>query len=129
MFGVLWVLVAKTFPVVYARPASLSARTAQALMDPKEARAQLYVDDPAISLVGTEKWARTEGTVPLLWWLVLGLKLAWKKGYFGSEGPTMELPPAYLEQTLDLLRPPKKFGSRRNGRYQTSPLEACRRRS
>ena len=45
----------KTFPLVYARPASFASRTAQALMDPDRARLQLYVDDPAVSLVGTEK--------------------------------------------------------------------------
>ena len=109
----------KTFPMVYARPASFASHSAQALMDPAEAKVQPYVDDPAVSMVGTEKWALTEGRISLLWWLVLGLKLSWKKGYFGDgahewigvkyaigyEGPTMELPPSYLQQTLDLLRP------------------------
>ena len=80
---------------------------------------QLYVDDPALSLAGTKQWALQEASLPILWWLVLGLKLAWKKGSFGCgthdwigvryaigpSGPTMELPPTYLEQTVALLRP------------------------
>jgi hypothetical protein len=55
----------------------------------------------------------------MLWWLVLGLKLSWKKGSFGTKphdwigvryamgprGPTMELTPEYLWQTLALLKP------------------------
>ena len=44
----------KTFPLVYARPASFASRTAQALLDPKRARLQLYVDDPVLSLYGDE---------------------------------------------------------------------------
>lgn len=109
----------KTFPLVYPLPPFFASRTAQALIDPEEARSQIDVDDPALSMVGAEKLVLTEGSVPMLWWLVLGLKLSWKKGYFGNgthdwigvsysigaEGPTMELPPAYLKQTLELLRP------------------------
>ena len=83
---------------------------------------QLYVDDPACAFAGTEKWALAEGSIPILWLLILGLKLAWKKGSFtnsevfghdwigvhydyGINGPTMELPRQYLVDTLELLRP------------------------
>ena len=69
-----------------------------------------------------EKWALAEGSIQILWWLLLGLKLAWKKGSFtnsevsghdsigvdydyGINGPTMELPRQYLVDTLELLRP------------------------
>ena len=109
----------KTFPLVYARPASFASRSAQALLDCERALLQLYVDDPALALVGTKQWALEEASLPILWWLVLGLKLSWKKGSFGCgdhvwigvlfgigpSGPTMELPPIYLEQTLTLLKP------------------------
>ena len=47
----------KTFPLVYARPASFAARTAQALMPQDRVKSQLYVDDPAYASVGTESWA------------------------------------------------------------------------
>ena len=53
-------------------------------MDPQRARLQLYVDDPAVSLAGTHGWALTEASLPILWWLVLGLSLSWKKRYFGK---------------------------------------------
>ena len=109
----------KTFPLVYARPASFAARTAQALVPQDRVRSQLYVDDPAIAMVGTKAWALREGTLPLLWWLVLGLDLAWRKGYFGvgrhdwigvsynftPDGVTMELPTTYIEQTIEALKP------------------------
>jgi hypothetical protein len=104
----------KSFPLVYSRPASFAARSAQALLEPGRAKLQLYVDDPALSLAGTRSWALREGTLPLLWWLVLGLELAWLKGHFGDkghewigvsyntgpEGPWMELPRSYIKQTL-----------------------------
>ena len=61
----------KTFPLVYARPASFASRTAQALMDPERTLLQLYVDDPACSLVGTKNWALTEARVPIHWWVFL----------------------------------------------------------
>ena len=57
----------KTFPLVYARPASFAARTGQALLCKDKARLQLYVDDPAIALAGSKKWALTEGSLPILW--------------------------------------------------------------
>ena len=109
----------KTFPLVYARPASFAARTAQALTHKSRCRLQLYVDDPALTLVGTRKWALLEGSLPILWWLVLGLDLSWRKGYFGNgahvwigvnydiglKGPTMQLPREYLVDTVNLLTP------------------------
>ena len=78
----------KTFPLVYARPASFASRTAQALLQKDRACLQLYVDDPALSVAGTKQWALREGSLPILWWLILGLKLAWKKGSFGR-APTI----------------------------------------
>lgn len=41
-------------------------------MDPQKAKLQLYVDDPALALVGSKKWALAEGSLPILWWLELG---------------------------------------------------------
>ena len=69
----------KSFPLVYSRPASFASRTAQALLEPDRSKLQLYVDDPAHCMVGTREWALRKGSLPLLWWLVLGLELAWDK--------------------------------------------------
>ena len=55
----------KTFPLVFARPASFASRTAQALLDPSRAKQQLYVGDPALSLAGTRGWALTEASLPI----------------------------------------------------------------
>ena len=92
----------KTFPLVYARPASFAARTGQALLTQDRGCSQLYVDDPAICLVGTKAWALAEGTLPLLWWLVLGLDLSWGKGHFGT-GPHEWIGVAYDVTPKDLL--------------------------
>ena len=105
--------------MVYASPISSASRTARALMERGGAKLQLYVDGPALSLMVTRDWALMKGSIPILWWLVLGLKLSWSKGYFGdgphdwigvyyvigADGPGMELPLTYLEQTMEQLRP------------------------
>lgn len=112
----------ETFPLVYARPASFVSRTAQALLDPKTAKLQLYVDGPVLAMVGSKQWALAEGSIPILWWLVLGLSLSWRNGSFTDsgtsghdwigvhydfcvDGPTMELPRLYLEHALEHLSP------------------------
>ena len=77
-------------------------------------RSQLYVDDPAISVVGPLAVAEREVSFPLMWWLVLGPSLAWGKASFGAgrhewvgvrfvPGPhqtVMELPPDYIRSTI-----------------------------
>ena len=109
----------KSFPLVCSRPASFAARTGQALLEPERGYLQVYVDDPAAASEGTREFALREGSMLLLWWLVLGLDLAWNKGTFtdGSHdwigvkygmtdaGPTMELPVKYLEETVEALEP------------------------
>ena len=80
-----------TNPLTYSRVASFAARSAQALLcaapssgGVAEARIQLYVDDPAITLRGTAAQQRLAVDVLLLWWLVLGIPLAWEKGSFSD---------------------------------------------
>ena len=41
---------------------------------------QLYVDDPAVTVVGDFDQREAALDVVILWWLVLGLPLAWNKG-------------------------------------------------
>ena len=67
----------KANPLVYARIASMAARAGQALLDVERARLQLYVDDPAVVVVGDEQVCRKE----LSFWLLLGLRLSWQKGF------------------------------------------------
>ena len=115
-------------PLVYSRAASLAMRTGQALFrqSPKKSqtwlRGQLYVDDPAIVAKGPKGTVEQEFDVLLMWWLVLGLPLAWKKGatYFGQvphqwigvvftpvsdAAVHMELPTAFLKEFVTLVRP------------------------
>ena len=83
-------------PLVFARAASFAARSGQALLRPTPraergcsaaavGRLQLYVDDPVLSVLGTTEQRQVAIDLVLLWWLVLGLPLAWAKG-MASQG-------------------------------------------
>ena len=120
----------KPNPVVFARAASFASRTAQALLKPYGAasvghagvapgRLQLYVDDPVLTVAGSVEETEAAVDLVILWWLMLGLPLAWVKGVL-SEGPhvwigavftlrepgyaTVELPAEYLTELHKLLK-------------------------
>lgn len=107
--------------VVYLRAASFAARTAQALLTafPRVSGAlQLYVDDP---IMGDEAEATQTLDLVLLWWLILGIPLAWGKGtvVYGNDASTwigvecqlrgtaavMSLPNSWVQQLLQLVAP------------------------
>ena len=77
-------------PSLYSRAASFAARTAQALLGVPEriaqlnalarSRLQLYVDDLVITTVGYPDQVKRSFYLVLLWWLCLGIPLAWSKG-------------------------------------------------
>ena len=118
----------KPNPLVFARVASVAMRSGQALFstsyraDGARLRGQLFVDDPAITVVGTPEENDKALDVLILWWLVLGFPMAWKKGkkvaakevhqWIGIEyrvdadgWTTMAVPEAYLEESVRLLEP------------------------
>ena len=75
----------KPNPLVYSRAASFAMRTGQALFrqSPRSsvtARAQLYVDDPAVVFAASSGTMSQAVDLLLLWWLCLGIPLAWPKG-------------------------------------------------
>ena len=80
----------KPNPLVYSRVASFAARTAQALIGVPNrrmqkgtgarGRLQMYVDDPILSVSGSEQAVDKAIDSVILWWLVLGVPLSWKKG-------------------------------------------------
>ena len=84
----------KPNPLVYSRAASFAMRTAQALIGvpnrrtqcPSLARArgQLYVDDPIWGLAGTKEQNLRSVDMILMYWLLLGIPLSWKKGSFNN---------------------------------------------
>ena len=74
LFGV------KTGPLVWGRVAALIARSTQALFNASRCRLQIFVDDPLIVARGTEAQLSSIYNIVLLWWLTLGLKVAWSKG-------------------------------------------------
>merc|ERR1712085_155980 len=118
--------------LVFSRVASFACRTAQALQgssvgsasspgDPSPGRAQLYVDDPIVSVRGPEDQALFDLDLVVLWWLGLGIPLSWKKGLLSSgsaphrwigidytvtaDGAVMRLPPAFVADLLVRLVP------------------------
>eukprot|EP00959_Pyramimonas_sp_CCMP1952_P126908 2654219-Pyramimonas_sp.AAC.1 len=70
----------KSNPLVYSRFGSFATRTAQAIASADAFRPQLYVDDPGMTAAGPPAACELEFDLVLLWWLVLGLRLAWSKG-------------------------------------------------
>ena len=83
------------------------------------ARIQLSVDDPAVSLAGTETAVKRSVDLLLLWWMALGAPWPWAKGAFTAgqhiwigvkyqltaSGAYMELPPDYLDELATMLKP------------------------
>ena len=76
-------------PLTYSRVACFAARSAQALLmedsvdcPVAQGRLQFYVDDPALTLRGSMAQQQAAVDVVLLWWLCLGIPLAWSKGSF-----------------------------------------------
>ena len=79
-------------PLTYSRVACFASRSGQALLmddvipssEVARGRVQLYVDDPAVTLEGSIDQQVAAVDLLVLWWLVLGIPLAWDKGEFGS---------------------------------------------
>ena len=85
-------------PLVWGRVAACVMRASQSLAihDCTNAQAEqdnphlalaCFVDDPFITVAGSRAERRMMLAVVLLFWLVLGFKLAWKKGHIGTTVP------------------------------------------
>ena len=140
----------KPNPLVFSRGASFASRTAQALLGPLDrreregdrscvgvapGRVQLYVDDPAVAVVGTFTQANLSFDLVVMWWMELGIPLSLKKGemfdgatphrwigimyHVVEAGALMRLPPAFLEELAELLSPL----CRRSGTVSIQDLE------
>ena len=118
-------------PVVFARASSFASRTAQALFRPSKAsrlgltacssvRGQTYVDDPCFSFCGSAIQNSLSVDILILWWLVLGVPLAFTKGaihrgahvWIGARVnlaepgvATVELPEPFLADLYQVLAP------------------------
>ena len=119
----------KPSPLLYSRVASFASRSAQALLIRTPASEklasvaiQLYVDDPAVVLAGREANRAKSVDLILLYWLVLGIPIAWAKGRYltAPEGHTwigvvfsliapgvarMTLPKEFVDELLENLKP------------------------
>ena len=72
------------FPVVWGRGSAFAGRSAQSMLDSTNGRVEIYVDDPCVTLTGTEQEIERSVTHLLMWWLALGLRVAWGKGSLGA---------------------------------------------
>ena len=80
------------------------------------------MDDPAITVCGPPDVVKTAVDAVLIWWLILGLPLAWEKGklyqqedehvwigvlykVLGNSLVSMEIPAEYLRDLATMLRP------------------------
>ena len=79
-------------PLVFSRAASFACRVAQGLLGREreqglaEARLQLYVDDPVLSVKGTPDECTLSIDLVIMLWLALGIPLSWKKGELFMNG-------------------------------------------
>ena len=78
MFG------SKSSPTLWGRCAAFLARTGQALFSPSELLIQVFVDDTLAQAAGSSEQRGMSFAILLLWWSVLGAKLAWRKGAKGT---------------------------------------------
>ena len=88
---------------------------------PAPGRLQLYVDDPVVSVRSKKTEAHETFDLVIVWWLVLGIPLSWKKGSLSEgslphrwigidytlcdEGAIMRLPPQFIKDLLALIVP------------------------
>ena len=80
-------------PLVYSRIATFASRSTQALLnctatETRQARLQLYVDDPVLVASGSDTDRQEQLDLAILWWLVMGIPLSWKKGSSSSTDET-----------------------------------------
>ena len=74
----------KAAPTIWGRFGALISRLTQAIVGTKNVRLQLYVDDPAMAIVGSES-ARSESILVILLWLsVCNIPLSWSKAQYGQ---------------------------------------------
>ena len=124
---VLWTVLGfggKPNPLVFSRAASLACRTGQALLRVRHkspgsqlgapGRLQLYVDDPVLSLAGPPASCSLSMDLVILWWLCLGLPLAWRKGTYTAGlhewiGALFTLRPGSQDHPVAVVSVPQEF--------------------
>lgn len=74
----------KTGPLVWGRIAALISRATQSMFTPDRARLQTFVDDPLVTLRGTDEQRRDIKNKILMLWMTLGLQVSWSKGSTGT---------------------------------------------
>ena len=72
-------------PLVWGRATAFLGRSGQSFFSEREARIEIYVDDPWSAWRGTLVQRRRNKAILLLWWLALGLDVSWHKMCIGHE--------------------------------------------
>ena len=71
-------------PLVWARVAALISRLTQYLFESTELAAEVFVDDPCLTISGSAASRRRAAAIVILFWRVLGFPLQFKKGQFAN---------------------------------------------
>ena len=72
------------FPLVWGRGAAFAGRSAQSMFDADRCRVEVFVDDPCATLRCTVTVIAEPAAKLIMWWLALGLRIAWGKGFLLS---------------------------------------------
>ena len=72
-------------PLVWGRGAAFLGRSGQSLFDPTEMAMEIFVDDPWTVWSGSRSTRRRNMVALLLWWIIIGLDLAWQKLQVGKD--------------------------------------------
>ena len=87
-------------PLTWGRSGAFLMRGAAALVAKAEARAQCYVDDPIVLAKGDKEARSKLFSMVLLWFIIFGLKMSWKKVARGLRvdwcGATVAFPDRHL---------------------------------
>jgi hypothetical protein len=72
-------------PLIWGRGAGFLGRSGQSLFDAVEMAMELFVDDPWTVWAGSRRTRRRNMVTLLLWWVIVGLDIAWKKLQVGKD--------------------------------------------
>ena len=95
-------------PGVWGRAAAFLGRSGQALFSTGETRIQVYVDDPCTVWRGTPAVRSWNKVILLLWWLVVGPAISWKKLQIGRQVKWIGVQ-VQLEEKAVVITLPDKF--------------------
>jgi hypothetical protein len=114
MFGAFYIYESVVFggggsPLIWGRGAAFLGRSGQSLFRPCELCMELFVDDPLTAWAGTRAIRRRNMVVLLLWWVCVGLDIAWHKLEVGKYVKWIGTGIKVIDKTAVEVSIPKKY--------------------